>query len=36
VVTKSLPAKVMAVGAPARVIRRWNDQTKRWEQAPGA
>ena len=36
VVTKSLPAKVIAVGAPARVIRRWNDQTKRWEQAAGA
>jgi lipopolysaccharide O-acetyltransferase len=36
IVTKSLPPKVIAIGAPARVIRRWNDQTKRWEPAPGA
>ena len=30
VVTADIPARSIAVGAPARVIRRWNDADKRW------
>jgi acetyltransferase-like isoleucine patch superfamily enzyme len=30
VVTKSLPARVIAVGAPARVIKRWDGALKQW------
>lgn len=32
VVTKSIPANSIAVGAPARVIKRFNDNTKVWEK----
>lgn len=31
VVTKSLPANVIAVGAPARPIKKYNFDTQRWE-----
>jgi acetyltransferase-like isoleucine patch superfamily enzyme len=31
VVTESLPARAVAVGAPARVVRRWSDAAGRWE-----
>jgi acetyltransferase-like isoleucine patch superfamily enzyme len=31
VVTKSIPDQSIAVGAPARVIKSWNDGEKRWE-----
>lgn len=30
VVTRSLPARCIAVGSPARVIRRWDDAGRRW------
>jgi lipopolysaccharide O-acetyltransferase len=32
VVTRSLPACVIAVGNPAKVIRVWNSAAKRWER----
>ena len=32
VVTKSVPPYCVAVGVPARVIRRYNQETRRWEQ----
>ena len=31
IVTKSVPAECMAVGAPAHVIKRWNRELKIWE-----
>ena len=31
IVTKNIPAKCIAVGAPARVIKRWNHELKIWE-----
>lgn len=33
VVTKSVPAQSIAVGAPARVVKRWNAEQKAWEDA---
>lgn len=30
VVTTSLPEKCMAVGSPARVIKRFDEETKQW------
>lgn len=30
VVTRSLPAKVIAAGVPARILRVWDEKTKRW------
>jgi len=32
VVTKNIPAYSVAVGNPAKVIKRYNDQTKAWEK----
>ena len=32
VVTRSLPAYCVAAGAPAKVIRKWNDATQSWER----
>ena len=32
VVTHDIPAYTMAVGAPARVIKRWNNEKKQWIQ----
>jgi lipopolysaccharide O-acetyltransferase len=31
VVTKSIPANSIAVGIPAKVIKKYNDHSKRWE-----
>lgn len=31
VVTESIPARSIAVGAPARVIKRWNESTREWD-----
>ncbi|MFI4855381.1 MAG: acyltransferase [Phycisphaerales bacterium JB065] len=31
VVTKDIPARCIAVGSPARVVKRWNDETQEWE-----
>jgi acetyltransferase-like isoleucine patch superfamily enzyme len=31
VVTKNIPNQSIAVGAPARVIKRWNNRTEKWE-----
>ncbi len=33
VVTKTIPANSIAVGSPAKVIKKWNDRTKKWEPA---
>jgi acetyltransferase-like isoleucine patch superfamily enzyme len=33
VVTTDIPDYCVAVGAPAKVIRRWNAQTKEWTVA---
>jgi acetyltransferase-like isoleucine patch superfamily enzyme len=33
VVTKSIPARSIAVGSPARVLRTWDETEKRWEDA---
>lgn len=33
VVTKDIPARCIAVGSPARVVKRWNDETREWESA---
>jgi acetyltransferase-like isoleucine patch superfamily enzyme len=30
VVTKSIPDRCIAVGSPAKVMRKWNDNTQRW------
>lgn len=30
VVTRSVPSRAMVVGSPARVIRRWDDDTNTW------
>lgn len=32
VVTKSIPANSIAVGIPAKVIKQYNIETKRWEK----
>lgn len=32
VVTKSVPANTVVAGAPARVIRRWNEESRTWER----
>jgi lipopolysaccharide O-acetyltransferase len=32
VVSKSLPDNVIAVGSPAKIIKRYNKNTKRWEK----
>jgi lipopolysaccharide O-acetyltransferase len=32
VVTKSLPANVIAVGSPAKPIKKFNFETSRWEK----
>ncbi len=31
VVTGAIPAGVIAVGSPARIVRRWNEETGAWE-----
>jgi lipopolysaccharide O-acetyltransferase len=31
-VTKSIPAYSLAVGNPARVIKHFNTETKKWEK----
>lgn len=33
IVTKSIPAECIAVGAPARVVKHWNRTLKAWEKA---
>ena len=33
VVTKDIPARCIAVGAPARVIRKWDAGTRQWVEA---
>jgi lipopolysaccharide O-acetyltransferase len=35
VVTKSVPDHCLAAGVPARVIKRWDPTTRRWEKANG-
>ncbi len=35
VVTKSIPPRCIAVGAPARVIRRWDDEANAWVPVTG-
>jgi len=35
VVTKSLPPQCIAVGSPAKIIKRWDEQGERWVQAGG-
>lgn len=32
VVTKSVPANTVVAGAPARAIRRWNEESRTWER----
>lgn len=32
VVSKSLPSHVIAVGSPARIIKRYNNNTQKWEK----
>jgi len=32
VVTRNIPEKVIAVGSPARIIKKWNDVKKIWEK----
>lgn len=32
VVTKDIPPRSIAVGSPARVVKRWNDDTNAWER----
>jgi acetyltransferase-like isoleucine patch superfamily enzyme len=34
VVTQSIPARCIAVGAPARVIKKWDEATGRWVPEP--
>lgn len=34
IVTKSIPQYSIAVGSPARVIKKYNPKTKRWEKVP--
>jgi len=36
VVSKSIPARCIAVGAPARVVKIWDDATRRWVPVAGA
>jgi acetyltransferase-like isoleucine patch superfamily enzyme len=36
VVTESLPSRVIAVGAPARVIKKWDDDRREWVSCFGA
>lgn len=33
VVTRSIPPRSIAVGAPARVVRRWDEGTRAWQPA---
>lgn len=35
VVTGSIPPRCVAVGSPARVVRRWDAATQGWQPAPG-
>lgn len=35
VVVDDVPARAIAVGAPARVIRRWSEEDARWVRVPG-
>ena len=30
VVTKSIPERCIAIGAPARIIRKWDESTRKW------
>lgn len=32
VVNKDIPANCIAVGSPARIIKRWNNEIKKWEK----
>jgi len=32
VVTKSIPPRSIAVGAPAKVIKQWDDKSDRWAE----
>ena len=34
VVTKSIPDRCIAIGAPARVIKTWDGTNRRWESVP--
>ena len=36
VVTRSIPDRCIAVGAPARVVRRWDADSRSWTNANGA
>lgn len=36
VVTRSIPPKCVAVGSPARVVRKWNEVSRRWERVESA
>ena len=36
VVTKSIPDRCIAAGAPARVIRRWDPESESWARAGGS
>jgi lipopolysaccharide O-acetyltransferase len=36
VVTESLPARVIAAGAPARIIKRWDEDSQCWVKCAGA
>ncbi|WP_367115075.1 hypothetical protein [Thiocapsa sp.] len=33
VVTRNLPSRAIAVGAPARVVKLWSDEREEWEIA---
>jgi acetyltransferase-like isoleucine patch superfamily enzyme len=35
VVTRSVPARSIAAGVPAEVMKRWDDDAKTWAAAPG-
>ena len=32
VVTKNIPEKSIAVGSPARIVKQWDEETKRWQK----
>ena len=32
VVNKSIPSNCIAVGAPAKIVKQWNNTTNRWEK----
>jgi acetyltransferase-like isoleucine patch superfamily enzyme len=36
VVTHDIPAKCIATGTPAKVIKQWNDEEQRWDPVPAA